>query len=158
VNDTREDRRQYPERPIVGVGAVIVENGKVVLVKRRYEPLAGRWSLPGGTLELGETLEEGVAREMREETGLEVEVGPVIEVFDRIITDDTRRIRYHFVLVDYLCWPANGELQAGSDVDDAVLVDPALLEPFDITPKAQSVITRAIELHRQAAPSGRRSR
>jgi hypothetical protein len=82
----------------------------------------------------------------------------VIEVFDRIIADDARRIRYHFVLVDYLCWPASGELQAGSDVDAAVLVDPALLEPFDLTPKAQSVIARALELNRQAAPPGRRPR
>ena len=140
------DTRQYPERPIVGVGAVIVKEGKVLLVKRRYEPLAGRWSLPGGTLELGETLAEGVAREMREETGLEVEVGPVIDVFDRIMTDDARRIRYHFVLVDYLCWPVSGELQASSDVDDAVFVDPRALEPFDLTPKAKSVIERALEL------------
>ena len=150
MSETREDRRQYPERPIVGVGAVIVQDGKVLLVKRRYEPLAGRWSLPGGTLELGETLAEGVAREMREETGLEVEVGPVIEVFDRIMTDDARRIRYHFVLVDYLCWPVSGELQASSDVDDAVFVDPGALEPFDLTPKAKSVIERAIELGRHA--------
>ena len=150
MSETREDRRQYPERPIVGVGAVIVQDGKVLLVKRRYEPLAGQWSLPGGTLELGETLAEGVAREMREETGLEVEVGPVIEVFDRIMTDDARRIRYHFVLVDYLCWPVSGELQASSDVDDAVFVDPGALEPFDLTPKAKSVIERAIELGRHA--------
>ena len=83
TGEPRADSREYPERPIVGVGAVIVEAGKVLLVKRRYEPLAGRWSIPGGTLELGETLEDGVAREMREETGLEIEVGPVIEVFDR---------------------------------------------------------------------------
>ena len=158
MSDTREDKRQYPERPIVGVGAVIVKDGKVLVVKRKYEPLAGRWSLPGGTLELGETLEEGVAREMREETGLEVEVGPVIEVFDRIMTDDARRVRYHFVLVDYLCWPVSGELQAGSDVAEAVLVDPAALEPFDLTPKAQSVIERALELNGHAAPAGPRSR
>ena len=124
TDEPRADSRQYPERPIVGVGAVIVEAGKVLLVKRRYEPLAGRWSIPGGTLELGETLEAGVAREMREETGLEIEVGPVIEVFDRIILDAERRVRYHFVLVDYLCWPIGGDLQAGSDVDDAVLVEP----------------------------------
>ena len=78
--------REYPERPIVGVGGVIVdERGRVVLIRRRYEPMAGRWSLPGGGVEIGETLEEGVAREMLEETGFEVEVGPVIEVFDRII-------------------------------------------------------------------------
>ena len=146
MSEPRGDRRQYPERPIVGVGAVIVKDGKVLLVRRRYEPLAGQWSLPGGTLELGETLQEGVAREMREETGLEVEVGPVIEVFDRIMTDDARRVRYHFVLVDYLCWPVSGELQASSDVDEAVFVDPAALAPFDLTPKAQSVIERALEL------------
>ena len=150
MNDTREDHRQYPERPIVGVGAVIVEDGKVVIVKRRYEPLAGRWSLPGGALELGETLETAVAREMREETGLDVEVGPVIEVFDRIILDAERRVRYHFVLVDYLCWPVGGELQAGSDVDEAILVDPASLDAYDLTVKAQAVIDRALELEREA--------
>ena len=147
--------REYPDRHIVGVGAVIVEAGKVVLVRRRYEPLAGRWSLPGGTLELGETLETGVAREMREETGLEVDVGPVIEVFDRIFLDGERRVRYHFVLVDYLCWPVGGDLQAGSDVDQAILVDPAALDAYDLTDKAQAVITRAVELDRAAArPSG----
>jgi len=144
VNDTR----QYPERPIVGVGAVIVEAGKVVLVRRRYEPLAGRWSLPGGTLELGETLETGVVREMREETGLDVEVGPVIEVFDRIFLDGERRVQYHFVLVDYLCWPVGGDLQAGSDVDHAILVDPASMDAYDLTAKAQAVIARAVDLDR----------
>ena len=150
VNDSREDSRQYPERPIVGVGAVIVDAGNVVLVRRRYEPLAGRWSLPGGTLELGETLETGVAREMREETGLDVEVGPVIEVFDRILLDAESRVRYHFVLVDYLCWPVGGDLQAGSDVDAAILVDPASMDAYDLTAKARAVVARAIELHRAA--------
>ena len=95
--------RAYPSRPMVGVGAVILIDGKIVLVKRRHEPLAGQWSLPGGTLELGETLEAGVAREMLEETGLVVDVGPVIEVFDRILLDEERKVRYHFVLVDFLC-------------------------------------------------------
>jgi ADP-ribose pyrophosphatase YjhB (NUDIX family) len=119
------DTRQYPERPIVGVGAVILRDGKVVLIKRRYEPLKGEWSLPGGGVEIGETLEAAVAREMLEETGLEVEVGPVIEVFDRIMRDDDQRVRYHYVLIDYLCWPRGGNLRAGSDVDEAILVDPA---------------------------------
>ena len=151
MNETRgSDTRQYPDRPIVGVGAVIVKAGQVLLVKRRYEPLAGRWSIPGGTLELGETLEEGVAREMREETGLEIAVGPVIEVFDRIIFDAEKRVRYHFVLVDYLCWPIGGDLQAGSDVDEAVMVDPASLDEYDLTVKARAVITRALELDREA--------
>lgn len=147
------DTRQYPERPIVGVGAVIIDAGKVVLVRRRYEPLAGQWSLPGGTLELGETLETGAAREIREETGLYVEVGPIIEVFDRIMLDDERRVRYHFVLIDYLCRPVGGELQAGSDVDAAVLVAPASLRPYHLTAKASAVIARALELDRETTTS-----
>jgi 8-oxo-dGTP diphosphatase len=148
--DTRVDTRQYPARPIVGVGAVIVQEGKIVLIRRRYEPLAGHWSLPGGTLELGETLEAGTAREMLEETGLVVEVGPVIEVFDRIKLDETRRVRYHFVLVDYLCWPVSGELRAGSDVDAAMFVAPDDLARFHLTPKATAVIERGLQLAREA--------
>ena len=152
MNGPEEPRRsrEYPERPIVGVGAVIVQDGKVVLIRRRYEPLAGQWSLPGGTLELGETLEAGTAREMLEETGLVVDVGPVIEVFDRIMLDDTRRVRYHFVLVDYLCWPVSGELRAGSDVDDAAFVAPEELARYAITKKATAVIERGLELARKA--------
>lgn len=155
MNDTRKppgvnDTRQYPERPIVGVGAVIMLDGKVVLIKRRYEPLKGQWSLPGGGVEVGETLEAAVARETLEETGLQVEVGPVIEVFDRIMRDDDQRVRYHYVLIDYLCWPVAGELRAGSDVDDAVLVDPENLKPYDLTKKATAVIERAVELAREA--------
>ena len=142
--------REYPERPIVGVGAVIVDDGKVVLIKRRYEPLQGQWSLPGGGVEIGETLEAAVAREMLEETGLQVDVGPVIEVFDRIMRDEDKRVRYHYVLVDYLCWPVAGELRAGSDVDAAVLVDPADLEAYNLTTKATAVIERALRLAREA--------
>ena len=120
----------------------------VVLIRRRYEPLAGRWSLPGGMLELGETLEAGVAREILEETGLQVAVGPVIEVFDRIMLDADSRVRYHFVLVDYLCRPTGGTLQAGSDVDAAVHADPADLTAFGLTEKAAAVIARGVELAR----------
>lgn len=142
----RVDTRQYPARPIVGVGAVIIDAGRVVLVRRRFEPLAGRWSLPGGTLELGEALEDGAAREVLEETGLQVEVGPVVEVFDRIMLDEEGRVRYHFVLVDYLCRPVGGALQAGSDVDDAVLVARDSLRSYNLTEKATSVIARGLQL------------
>ncbi len=138
--------REYPERPIVGVGGVIIHDGRVVLIRRRFEPLAGQWSLPGGTLEVGETLQAGVAREMQEETGLDVEVGQVVEVFDRIMYDDARRVRFHFVLVDYLCRPIGGTLQAGSDVDAAVLVSPDALATFGLTEKATSVIQRGFTL------------
>jgi 8-oxo-dGTP diphosphatase len=137
-------RRQYPDRPYVGVGAVIVQDGQVLLVKRKYEPLAGQWSLPGGAVEIGETLESCLVREMVEETGLEVSVGPVIEVFDRITRDDEGRVMYHFVLVDYLCWPIAGELSAGSDVADARFVDPTELYRYDLTAKAISVIEQAV--------------
>ena len=144
------DTRQYPERPIVGVGAVIVNDGKVVLVKRKYEPLKGHWSLPGGMVEIGEPLETALAREMLEETGLRVEVGPVIEVFDRIMRDEERRVRYHFVLIDYLCWPAGGSLEAGSDVTLAIWADPATLGQYALTDKATSVIQRGLMLAREA--------
>ena len=144
------DSRKYPDRPFVGVGAVIVDGEKVLLIKRRYEPLAGHWSLPGGAVEIGETLEACVAREMLEETGLDVEVGPVIEVFDRITRDDDGRVQYHYVLVDYLCWPAGGTLRAGSDVDAAAFVHPSELPSYGITAKAIAVIERALELAREA--------
>ena len=136
--------RRYPTRPIVGVGAVVLmEDGRVVLVKRGQEPLAGQWSLPGGTLEVGETLEAGVAREIREETGLLVDVGPLVELFDRILLDDGGAVQYHFVLADYLCRPRQGRLEAGSDVEDVVLADPDALEPYGLTEKARDVIAQA---------------
>ena len=144
------DTRKYPDRPYVGVGAVIVQGGQVLIVKRKYDPLAGQWSLPGGGVELGETLEDSVVREMREETGLDIEVGPVIEVFDRITRDSNGDVRYHFVLVDYLCWPVGGELRASSDVEDARFVDPAELPQYNLTRKASQVIDRALELDQQA--------
>jgi ADP-ribose pyrophosphatase YjhB (NUDIX family) len=145
VND-----RQYPERPIVGVGAVIVDDGKVVLIRRKYEPLKGHWSLPGGMVEIGEPLEAALTRELLEETGLVVDVGPVIEVFDRITRDEERRVRYHFVLIDYLCWPSAGSLRAGSDVDAAIWADPAGLAGYSLTDKATSVIQRGLTLAREA--------
>jgi ADP-ribose pyrophosphatase YjhB (NUDIX family) len=154
--------RHYPDRPVVGVGAVILvtddDRGAigwsgppcmpcgVVLIKRRFEPLAGQWSLPGGTLEVGETLEAGVAREIAEETGLAVEVGPVVEVFDRILFDEARRVRYHFVLIDYLCRPRAGPLQSGSDVSDVIVADPSRLGDYHLTAKAEGVIRRALQM------------
>jgi ADP-ribose pyrophosphatase YjhB (NUDIX family) len=138
--------RAYPDRPFVGVGAVIVDRGRVVLIKRRFEPLAGQWSLPGGAVDVGETLVECVAREMLEETGLVVEVGPVVEVFDRIVRDGDGRVQFHYVLVDYLCRPTGGTLQAGSDVADAVYAEPEELARFALADPATEVIRRALAL------------
>jgi 8-oxo-dGTP diphosphatase len=147
-----ESTRRYPVRPVVGIGGAIVDAGRVVLIKRRYEPLAGQWSLPGGTLELGETLEAAVAREMLEETGLQVEVGAVVDVFDRILLDADERVRYHFVLIDYLCRPVGGTLLAGSDVSDAVFAAPLELSRYRLTPKAQAIAERAIDMAGVARP------
>jgi ADP-ribose pyrophosphatase YjhB (NUDIX family) len=144
------DSRQYPVLPVVGVGAVVVEGGKVLLVKRKYEPLAGQWSIPGGGVEVGETLTDCVAREIREETGLDITVGPVVEVLDRIMRDDEGRVRYHFVLVDYLCWVEGGALQPASDVLDARFVDPADLPGYGLAAVTTDVIGRALDLDRAA--------
>jgi 8-oxo-dGTP diphosphatase len=144
--------RRYPDRPFVGIGGIIVHEGRVVLVKRRFEPLAGQWSIPGGAVETGETLEACLIREMAEETGFIVEVGPVVEVLDRITHDDDGRVLYHFVLIDYLCWPVGGELRAGSDVAEAVLAEPSELAQYQLTEKALSVIERALEMARDMPP------
>jgi ADP-ribose pyrophosphatase YjhB (NUDIX family) len=137
------EARRYPPRPVVGVGGVAFIDGKVLLIKRRFEPLAGRWSIPGGALELGESLHEGLAREMREETGLVVEVGPLIELFDRIMRDADGRVQFHYVLADYLCRPVGGNLAAGSDVAEVTLADADALGPYDLTERTREVIGRA---------------
>ncbi len=115
-------QREFPKTPLMCVGAVIVDEGRVLLVRRGKEPLKGHWTLPGGLLEVGESLTEGVLREMREETGLTVEVLELIELLDRIHRDETR-VRYHYVIADYLCRVVGGHLQAASDADAVRWVD-----------------------------------
>ena len=113
-------RREFSEAPIVGVGAVVIDGTKVLLVRRGQEPLKGQWSLPGGALELGETLQQGVAREVLEETGLVVVPEGIVEVLDRIRQDpETGRVRYHYVLVDFVCRVTGGSLVWASDADEA---------------------------------------
>ena len=111
--------REYPDSPLVGVGAVVIQENRVLLIRRGQPPLLGEWSLPGGVLECGETLREAVAREAREETGLLIETGEMLGVYERVIRDDERRVRYHYVLLDFLCRPVGGDLKAGSDAADA---------------------------------------
>jgi ADP-ribose pyrophosphatase YjhB (NUDIX family) len=109
-------QREFPAAPLVGVGAIVVDKGRVLLVCRGREPMKGHWTLPGGVLELGESLVDGVKREVAEETGLEVEPIELIELLDRIHRDG-ERVRYHYVIADYLCRVTGGELRAASDAD-----------------------------------------
>ena len=139
--------RRFPDRPIVGVGAVVLNSaGQVLLARRGHAPLEGEWSLPGGAVEVGETLEEALAREIREETGVAVEVGPVIEVLDRVERAADGRVEYHFVIIDYLCHATDNRLVCGSDADDVQWVPLDRLDQYHLTEKTTAVIKKAVEM------------
>jgi 8-oxo-dGTP diphosphatase len=110
-------KREFPEHPLVGVGAIIIEGERVLLVKRAHPPLKAQWSIPGGVLEVGELVREAAIREAREETGLIVEAGELLGVYDRVLRNQEQRVEYHYVLIDFLCHPVGGELSAGSDAE-----------------------------------------
>jgi ADP-ribose pyrophosphatase len=139
--------REYPDRPIVGVGAVIVDapGGRVVLVRRGSPPLQGEWSLPGGVVELGETLRAAAEREALEETGLIVKAGEVLAVLDRIIPGREGVPQYHYVLIDFLCMMEGGELRAGGDAADVAWASERELGKYKLEEIAVSVIKKAIE-------------
>ena len=141
--------REYPERPVVGVGGVIIADGRTLLIRRGHAPLKGEWSIPGGTLEVGETLTEGVRRELAEETGIEVRVLELIEVFERIFSDGDGRAKYHFVILDYLCEVASGSARAGSDVTDVAWAAEPELGQYSLTPTATRVIKKAFQMARE---------
>ena len=143
--------REYPEHPVVGVGAVIVRGDRALLIKRGHEPRKGEWSLPGGLLELGESLADAVQREIREETGLDVALGPVIETFDRVHRDDQGRIRFHFVIIDYVAWSDVGEAVAGSDAEAVAWVQASDLDEYRVNPHAKAVILRGLAASRPGA-------
>jgi len=142
MSNTNEDRR-YPTRPFLGVGALIFEGQDILLVERAKEPLKGYWSLPGGIVEAGERLEEAVRREVREETGLEIEPLEMFEVFERIMPDPEGRPEYHYVLMDYLCRVVGGELAASSDVSQAAWVAEQDLGKYRVTEGTLAVGGRA---------------
>ncbi len=140
-------KRHYPEQPVVGVGAVIFRGEEVLVVRRGQEPAKGAWSLPGGLVELGETLEEAVAREVREETGLTVRILGVTAVVNHIYHDDQGRIPYHYVLIDYVCDYRTGELAPASDITAARFIPFSELDALNLPDLTAAVIRRAWQHH-----------
>jgi mutator protein MutT len=127
---------------------VVIQNDRALLIRRGSAPLEGEWSIPGGMLEIGETILEGVQRELLEETAVEVRVFDLIEVFERVTRDDEGRLKYHFVILDYLCEAVRGEAQAGSDVTDVAWARETELNGYSLTPTATRVIQKAFEIAR----------
>jgi ADP-ribose pyrophosphatase YjhB (NUDIX family) len=140
--------REYPDAPRVGVGAVVLHHGRVLLVRRGAPPLAGKWSVPGGLLELGETTVEAARREVAEECGLDVQIIGLAGVLDRVVRDEAGRVRYHWVLVDYLAHAKSAEIVCGSDAAEARWVPIDEVERFDVTDGLVDMIQRAVALQR----------
>jgi 8-oxo-dGTP diphosphatase len=144
-------QREYPDAPLVGVGAIIIEADRVLLVKRGHPPLAGEWSIPGGVLEVGETLRQAAVREALEETGLRVQVGEMLGVYDRILRDADGRVRYHYVLIDFLCRRIAGEFAAADDAAEARWFTRAELRGLGLAEDTAEVIRLGFEKFREGA-------
>lgn len=143
------DNRRYPPRPLIGVGAILLDRDRVLMAQRGKPPQKGFWSLPGGALEVGETLAEGVRREVREETGLEVRPAGVLEIFERIMRDQSGAPEYHYVLIDYVCRVTGGVLRAGDDVCAVEWVKRRDLPQLRITDGTLAVIEKAFRERRR---------
>jgi 8-oxo-dGTP diphosphatase len=138
-------KREYPDSPLVGVGAIIIEHDRVLLVKRGHPPLAGEWSIPGGVLELGETLRQAAIREAMEETGLKVEPRVLLGVYDRVLRDLDGRTLYHYVLIDFLCRRISGEPRAAGDADEVRWFTPAEVQKLSLAKDTAEVIRLGFE-------------
>jgi 8-oxo-dGTP diphosphatase len=136
--------REYPANPLVGIGAVIVQDNRVLLIRRGQAPLLGEWSLPGGVVECGETLREATIREAREETGLIVETGEMVGVYERVIRSDDGRVRYHYVLIDFLCRPVAGDMNPGSDASDAGWFTPEELPALNLASDTHDAVLKGL--------------
>ncbi len=137
---TQQNKRIYPSAPLVGVGAVAIKNGKILLVKRAFDPGAGKWSIPGGLVEVGEKLSEACSRETEEETGIKVDILELINVFDMIDRDNEGKVRYHYVLVDFLAKPVGGEERKSEEVTEIAWIDYQQAKQMDLTKTARKAL------------------
>jgi 8-oxo-dGTP diphosphatase len=145
------NERSYPDRPWLGVGGIVFQGDQVLLVKRGREPGLGKWSIPGGVVEIGETINSAVQREIEEETGLQVEVLDLVEVFERILPDQRGKVLYHYVLLDYLCESKGGQLKASSDAAEAVFYPLAEISLLKLPRETEQVIWKAYNRHKKFA-------
>jgi|SRR5579863_1019010 len=155
VSGPEVTQREYPERPIVAVGGVVIHEGRVLLIRRGQPPLEGRWSIPGGILEIGETIAAAIGRELKEEAGITVRVLGLIEIYEKVLRDADNHPQYHFVILDYMCEFVEGVAAAGGDVTDAEWVSEGELEKMHLTSAALRVVKKAFALAaRRTAASG----
>ena len=138
-------KKEYPKHPIVGVGAIIIQNGKILIVRRGSEPGKGKWSVPGGLVELGETVKQTVVREVKEECGLDVEVDRLIDVVDSMTFDENGKLKYHFVILDFFVKLKGGELKPGDDAKEALWVPLEEVEKYDLTRTFRDFLKRNVE-------------
>ncbi len=146
-------KREYPDAPLIGVGAIILDGDHVVLARRGNQPSAGDWSIPGGLVHLGETLIEAVIREALEESGLHVKPLFLVELLERIFPDEAGRIRHHYVLADYCCAIMGGNIEAGSDATEVVRADTSMLQDFNLAPVTLRVIRKALKMRNDTLAS-----
>lgn len=139
-------KREFPETPLVGVGAIIIADSRVLLVKRAHPPLQAEWSIPGGVLEVGELIREAAVREAREETGLIVAPGELLGVYDRVLRDPQQRVQYHYVLIDFLCRPLGGKLLAADDAAEVRWFTREELPPLNLADDTQDVIRKGFAM------------
>ena len=142
-------KREYPERPIVAVGAAVCRDGRVLIVQRGKAPSKGVWTVPGGAVDLGETMRQAAAREVKEECDIEIEVGEVVGILDNVVHDKQGRIRYHYAIVDFAARHISGELRPNDELMDAAWISPSDFDAYDVPDKARKVLLNALTLYRQ---------
>jgi 8-oxo-dGTP diphosphatase len=142
-------KREYPERPFVAVGAAVCREGSVLIVQRGKAPSKGLWTVPGGAVDLGETMDQAAAREVREECGIQIKVGDVVGILDNIVRDEQGGVRYHYAIVDFAAQYVSGELEPSDELAGAAWVTPAEFDTYRVPAKAREILLSALALYRQ---------